>query len=220
MAHFKMNPIVAGTTSYQSSAIAPHAARGHDMVRSALVAAHLIVTSKDQHLANPTTTAHPRKHEGHRQGMKPLFAILATAALSIYAPNSFATPACDAWLGEFSTNPEGLSALRIEKRGQEYHLRFRQQDEQWNSENEPISPFPREEMEELGLSQHDCVLSARGLRLIAAPKGTPYEATSIGGSNFGQYQMKTRHLLILIRGFQVDGVDLFRVDGAGSRLSP
>jgi hypothetical protein len=32
--------------------------------------------------------------------------------------------------------------------------------------------------------------------------------------------MKTRHLLILIRGFQVDGVDLFRVDGAGSRLSP
>lgn len=158
-----------------------------------------------------THPEHNQQQRYHPRVMRLVAVILAATALGLHAPHSSATPPCDTWLGDFSTSAGDIAAIRIEKNEHAYRLRFRQQDEQWNTETNSVSPSSMDEMAEFGLSRHDCVLSARGIRLIAAPVGTPYAATSMGGSNFGEYRMKTSHLLVLTQGFQVDGLDMYRV---------
>lgn len=217
-----MNPIAAiGNGKQFSTTTAYLALKDHSIglqICSHLTSPHRLTQGSNLPIA--PNTGHRQQHRYHLSAMRQVAVILAATALGSYAPRSSATAPCDTWLGDFSTSAGDIAAIRVEKSEHAYRLRFRQQEDQWSTETESVSPSSMDEMAECGLSPLDCVLSARGIRLIAAPEGTPYAATSIGGNNFGEYLMNTSHLLVLTQGFQVDGLDMYRVPSANPSTSP
>lgn len=143
------------------------------------------------------------------------FGLLPMTGLAATSPAQAA--ACEAWVGDFAAKPTDPAFLRIERNDKGFFARTKQADGSWDVETIALEDVTRRP--DLGISaSHGCVLAGDGALLIEAPKGTAYQATAITGQNFSTYHMKTDALMLVMRGFQVDGRDLYRVAAKG--ISP
>ncbi|WP_260434988.1 hypothetical protein [Burkholderia sp. Bp8992] len=139
----------------------------------------------------------------------PVFCLMLFVSLSARAGS-----ACDGLLGDYAPAAGKPATLRVEKAGDGFVLRARDAG-RWSAETAPAR------VAELDMDGPEkppadaCVLDVPGGELIRMPIGSPYQVTSITGSNFTTKHSTTGVLLLMTQGFQVDGIELYRVARSG-----
>ncbi|MET3553691.1 hypothetical protein [Burkholderia sp. 567] len=139
----------------------------------------------------------------------PVFCLMLFVSLSARAGS-----ACDGLLGDYAPAAGKPATLRVEKAGDGFVLRARDAG-RWSAETAPAR------VAELDMDGPEkppadaCVLDVPGGELIKMPIGSPYQVTSITGSNFTTKHSTTGVLLLMVQGFQVDGIELHPVARSG-----
>ncbi|WP_256979915.1 MULTISPECIES: hypothetical protein [unclassified Burkholderia] len=139
----------------------------------------------------------------------PVFCLMLFVSLSARAGG-----ACDGLLGDYAPAAGKPATMRVEKVGGDIVLRGREAG-QWSAETAPTHVAERDMDGPEKLPADACVLEVPGGQLIRMRIGTPYQVTSITGSNFTTKHSTTGVLLLMTQGFQVDGIELYRVARSG-----
>ncbi|MDN7443292.1 hypothetical protein QZM64_29435 [Burkholderia cepacia] len=159
--------------------------------------------------------ARPRRHSDNNSNPEraavriPVFCLMLFVSMSARAGG-----ACDGLLGDYAPAAGKPATLRVEKVGGKIVLRGRDAG-QWSAET---APTQEAELETDGPDKAPpgaCVLEVPGGELIKMPIGSPYQVTSITGSSFTTKHSTTGVLLRRVQGFQVDGIELYRVARRG-----
>ncbi|WP_258305720.1 hypothetical protein [Burkholderia cenocepacia] len=163
--------------------------------------------------------ARPRRHSNSNSNLRgstvriPAFCLMLFVSLSARAGT-----ACDALLGDYAPAAGKSATMRVEKVGSDIVLRAREAG-RWSVDTAPVH------VAELDMDGPEkppadaCVLEVPGGQIIRMPIGTPYQVTSITGNGFTTKRSTTGVLLLMTQGFQVDGIELYRVARSGASPS-
>lgn len=143
----------------------------------------------------------------------PVFCLMLFVSLSARAGS-----ACDGLLGDYAPAAGKPATMRVEKVGSDIVLRARDGG-RWSVDT---APAHEAELDMDGPEKPPadaCVLEVPGGQLVRMPIGTPYQVTSVTGNGFTTKRSTTGVLLLMTQGFQVDGIELYRVARSGDSPS-
>ena len=144
----------------------------------------------------------------------PVFCLMMFVSLSARAASG-----CDGLLGDYAPAAGKPATMRVEKVGGEIVLRMRDAG-RWSVETAPTHVAELDMDGPQKPPADACILDVPGGELIRMPIGSPYQVTSVTGSNFTTKHSTTGVLLRMEQGFQVDGIELYPVARSGDSPPP